>query len=75
MEAQTQLAEQEQRGTLLAEAKQKTAEDRKKQEPELLEQQVAAKQALERFDALEEKVKAEQKAKEALAAAKEAYAA
>ena len=75
MEAQTQLAEQEQRGTLLAEAKQKTAEDRKKQEPELLEQQVAAKQALERFDALEEKVKAEQKAKEALAAAKEAFAA
>lgn len=74
-EAQTQLAEQEQRGTLLAEAKQKTAEDRKKQEPELLEQQVAAKQALERFDALEEKVKAEQKAKEALAAAKEAFAA
>lgn len=73
-EAQTQLAEQEQRGTLLAEAKQKTAEDRKKQEPELLEQQVAAKQALERFDALEEKVKAEQKAKEALAAAKEAFA-
>ena len=75
MEAQTQLAEQEQRGTLLAEAKQKTAEDRKKQEPKLLEQQVAAKQALERFDALEEKVKAEQKAKEALAAAKEAFAA
>ena len=74
-EAQTQLADQEQRGTLLAEAKQKTAEDRKKQEPELLEQQVAAKQALERFDALEEKVKAEQKAKEALAAAKEAFAA
>ena len=74
-EAQTQLAEQEQRGTLLSEAKQKTAEDRKKQEPELLEQQVAAKQALERFDALEEKVKAEQKAKEALAAAKEAFAA
>lgn len=74
-EAQTQLAEQEQRGTLLAEAKRKTAEDRKKQEPELLEQQVAAKQALERFDALEEKVKAEQKAKEALAAAKEAFAA
>ena len=74
-EAQTQLAEQEQRGTLLAEAKQKTAEERKKQEPELLEQQVAAKQALERFDALEEKVKAEQKAKEALAAAKEAFAA
>ena len=74
-EAQTQLAEQEQRGTLLAEAKQKTAEDRKKQEPKLLEQQVAAKQALERFDALEEKVKAEQKAKEALAAAKEAFAA
>ena len=75
MEAQTQLAEQEQRGTLLAEAKQKTAEDRKKQEPELLEQQVAAKQALERFDALEEKVKAEQKAEEAHAAAKEAFAA
>ena len=75
MEAQTQLAKQEQRGTLLAEAKRKTAEDRKKQEPELLEQQVAAKQALERFDALEEKVKAEQKAKEALAAAKEAFAA
>lgn len=75
MEAQTQLAEQEQRGTLLSEAKQKTAEERKKQEPELLEQQVAAKQALERFDALEEKVKAEQKAKEALAAAKEAFAA
>ena len=74
-EAQTQLAEQEQRGTLLAEAKQKTAEERKKQEPELLEQQVAAKQALERLDALEEKVKAEQKAKEALAAAKEAFAA
>ena len=74
-EAQTQLADQEQRGTLLAEAKQKTAEERKKQEPELLEQQVAAKQALERFDALEEKVKAEQKAKEALAAAKEAFAA
>ena len=74
-EAQTQLADQEQRGTLLAEAKQKTAEERKRQEPELLEQQVATKQALERFDALEEKVKAEQKAKEALAAAKEAFAA
>lgn len=54
--------------------KQKAEADRKAQEPSLLEKRLAAKQALERFDTLEKKEQAEQKAKASFDAEKQAFA-
>lgn len=71
-EAHRQLGVLEPQGESKEAEKQKAEADRKAKEPSLLEQRVAAKQALERFDALEEKEQDEQKAKASLEAEKQA---